>query len=242
MRRVKRGNNQMMRTELNIESLEQTRELAKALGRAALKFEAGSKEGGMGGGIIALDGPLGAGKTTLVRYLAEALGIDVRQVSSPTFVIINEYANGQGPDLVHVDAYRLGSGDELDELGWDLIVSGQAATESLIVVIEWASRVADALPGDGRVLWVALEPRGETQRRVTIRGSQRWDEACNFSSLSGQTREGWSRCPITDELVSPDCPTFPFANERAKMADLHRWFSGDYRIASDRPIEDEAGG
>src|SRR4051812_40721303 len=67
------------------------------------------------GVVVGLVGPLGAGKTRLVRALAEALGVDPRAIASPTFVLIHEY-EGKIP-VYHFDAYRLGSPDEFDALG-----------------------------------------------------------------------------------------------------------------------------
>src|SRR5262245_47994123 len=72
-----------------------------------------------GGDVVLLDGPLGAGKTTLVRAVAAGMGLDTGAVASPTFVVVHEY----GDRLVHVDAYRLGSAEDLDSLGWDRLIS-----------------------------------------------------------------------------------------------------------------------
>ncbi|MFI4896757.1 MAG: tRNA (adenosine(37)-N6)-threonylcarbamoyltransferase complex ATPase subunit type 1 TsaE, partial [Phycisphaerales bacterium JB059] len=102
------------------ESLEETRAFARELG-AMLRP----------GDVVLLDGPLGAGKTTLVRAMAGELGLDESMVSSPTFVVVNEYPGNGGPDLVHADAYRLSGSDDLDALGWDRLTSGGA-----IVLVE----------------------------------------------------------------------------------------------------------
>ncbi|WP_336645783.1 tRNA (adenosine(37)-N6)-threonylcarbamoyltransferase complex ATPase subunit type 1 TsaE [Microbacterium sp. USHLN186] len=92
------------------------------------------------GDLIVLTGPLGAGKTTFTRGLAEGLGVR-GPVQSPTFVIARTHPSlVEGPPLVHVDAYRLGSAAELDDLDIDFVRS--------VVVIEWgrpmASAIADA--------------------------------------------------------------------------------------------------
>ncbi len=90
------------------------------------------------GDLIALDGPLGAGKTTLVRALVAELGGDPAEVASPTFTLLNRY-DARLP-VVHVDAYRLQGPAALAGLGFD-----ELAEEGL-GVIEWAQRVSVALP------------------------------------------------------------------------------------------------
>ena len=114
------------------------------------------------GAVLALHGELGAGKTCLVQGLAEGLGIvPPARVSSPTFVIINEYP-ARIP-LFHFDLYRLPDGQELIELGWeDYLERGG------VIAIEWAERMRDLLPADH--LGVTLEVTGEKTRRITLRG------------------------------------------------------------------------
>ncbi|MEO0511845.1 MAG: tRNA (adenosine(37)-N6)-threonylcarbamoyltransferase complex ATPase subunit type 1 TsaE [Planctomycetota bacterium] len=93
------------------------------------------------GDVVALSGDLGAGKTTLVRAVASEMGIDPAIVSSPTFVFVNVYPNDRGPDLCHVDAYRLTSAEDVDSLGWDRVV-----TPEHVVLVEWPDRIEGALP------------------------------------------------------------------------------------------------
>lgn len=93
------------------------------------------------GDVIALNGPLGAGKTRFVQGLATALGCEHEFVASPTFVLVHEYV-GRLP-LYHVDAYRLRDADEFRELGGD-----ELANSGGVLCVEWADRIAEALPGD----------------------------------------------------------------------------------------------
>lgn len=88
------------------------------------------------GDLVVLTGPLGAGKTTLTRGLGAALGAR-GQVSSPTFVLARTHPTTAGPDLVHVDAYRLSDPVELDDLDLDWDAS--------IVVVEWGRGMVDGI-------------------------------------------------------------------------------------------------
>ncbi|MBQ3291084.1 MAG: tRNA (adenosine(37)-N6)-threonylcarbamoyltransferase complex ATPase subunit type 1 TsaE [Mogibacterium sp.] len=97
------------------------------------------------GDIIALIGDLGTGKTALTKYIAEGLGV-TEEVISPTFTIVKEYRSGRLP-LFHFDVYRLGSGEELLDIGAeDYLEDGGVS------VIEWADIVADVLPADSLVI------------------------------------------------------------------------------------------
>ena len=88
------------------------------------------------GDLIALNGELGAGKTTLVRGMGEALGVR-GAVTSPTFVLARTHPRGSGAPLVHVDAYRLSGPAELDDLDLDY--------EGSIVVVEWAAGMLEGV-------------------------------------------------------------------------------------------------
>jgi tRNA threonylcarbamoyladenosine biosynthesis protein TsaE len=112
------------------------------------------------GAVVALVGPLGAGKTHLVRAVAEGLGIpDSRVVSSPTFVLIQEYP-ARLP-ISHFDAYRLRSAVEFEDLGLQEYFEGQG-----VCLIEWADRFPECLPDEH--LRITLEVTGETSRRATL--------------------------------------------------------------------------
>jgi tRNA threonylcarbamoyladenosine biosynthesis protein TsaE len=93
--------------------------------------------------LVALVGPLGAGKTVFVKGLAEGLGLDPDRVASPTFVIASEYATPAGLRLAHVDLYRVESAAELDAAGFRDLLAGDA-----LVAVEWADRLPEALPRD----------------------------------------------------------------------------------------------
>jgi tRNA threonylcarbamoyl adenosine modification protein YjeE len=112
------------------------------------------------GEVLALDGPLGAGKTTVVRALVAALGGDPGAVSSPTYTLLHRYP-ARIP-VVHIDAYRLRGAEQLAGLGFDEL------SEGAIAAIEWAERVRSALPPE--TLWsLALEHAGGG-RRARLRG------------------------------------------------------------------------
>jgi tRNA threonylcarbamoyladenosine biosynthesis protein TsaE len=134
---------------LDLPNLEATRAFGQRL--AELLFP---------GAVIALVGPLGAGKTHLVRAIAEGLGVpDGRVVTSPTFTLIHEYA-GRLP-AYHFDAYRLRGAGEFFDLGAHEYLEGEG-----VCLVEWADRVAEALPAE--YLLVALEITGPSARRATL--------------------------------------------------------------------------
>ena len=123
------------------------------------------------GDLLVLTGGLGAGKTTFVQGIGAGLGV-TSPVVSPTFVIARVHRDGRVP-LVHVDAYRLGSVEEVDDLDLD------AALEESVTVVEWGEGLVEELAGDR--LEVRLErssdPDDET-RRVTLTGvGVRWSAA-----------------------------------------------------------------
>ncbi len=114
------------------------------------------------GAVVAFTGDLGAGKTAFVRGMARGLGITQR-VTSPTFTIVNEYEGGRLP-LFHFDLYRLGSSDELFDIGWeDFLCRGG------ICAVEWSENVTDALEPD--TVFIDIR-RGEAPdtRTVTVKG------------------------------------------------------------------------
>ena len=112
------------------------------------------------GTVIAFLGDLGAGKTAFTRGLARGLGA-LEPVTSPTYTIVNDYLSGRLP-LFHFDMYRLGSADELFDIGWeDYLERGG------ICAVEWSENVEEALE-DALVL--TIEKTGDESRRITLEG------------------------------------------------------------------------
>ncbi|MEV5952808.1 tRNA (adenosine(37)-N6)-threonylcarbamoyltransferase complex ATPase subunit type 1 TsaE [Streptomyces sp. NPDC051987] len=148
--------------ELTVTSPEQMGELGRRLAKTL-----------RAGDLVMLSGELGAGKTTLTRGLGEGLGVR-GAVTSPTFVIARVHPSlGDGPPLVHVDAYRLGGGlDEMEDLDLDV-----SLPES-VVVVEWGEGKVEELTDD-RLMVRIHRTAGDTTdeaRHVTVAGlGERWD-------------------------------------------------------------------
>ncbi len=109
-----------------------------------------------GATLVTLSGELGAGKTSFTQALAKAYGIE-EHVTSPTFVLEKVYQLAKDKSfrrLVHIDAYRLKSGEELSALGWDELMK-DART---LVVLEWPEMVADGLPKADIAILLTVEP------------------------------------------------------------------------------------
>jgi len=120
------------------------------------------------GDVIALSGELGAGKTTLVRGLAQGMGFDSEVIASPSFTLVNEY---EGPlPLFHIDLYRLKDERELRDIGYEEYVG-----EAGVAVIEWADRVPGAIPHES--LWITLRYRDAERREIVMRAQgDRYDK------------------------------------------------------------------
>jgi tRNA threonylcarbamoyladenosine biosynthesis protein TsaE len=119
------------------------------------------------GDLIVLTGDLGAGKTTLTRGLGEGLGVR-GAVTSPTFVIARRHPAGErGIDLLHVDAYRLASPSEVDDLDLDIV--------GAVTVVEWGAGRVEHL-AESR-LEIALAPEGEGRTALLTGHGSRWNEA-----------------------------------------------------------------
>ncbi|MFE8942595.1 tRNA (adenosine(37)-N6)-threonylcarbamoyltransferase complex ATPase subunit type 1 TsaE [Streptomyces sp. NPDC007856] len=151
-------------TRLTITSPEQMRELGRRLAKLL-----------RAGDLVMLSGELGAGKTTLTRGLGEGLGVR-GAVTSPTFVIARVHPSlGDGPPLVHVDAYRLGGGlDEMEDLDLDVNLPDS------VIVVEWGEGKVEELTED-RLQVVIHRAVGDTTdevRHVALTGlGERWADA-----------------------------------------------------------------
>lgn len=186
------------------------------------------------GDVVALNGPLGAGKTQFVRGMAEGIAADARLVASPTYVLMHEYTGRL--TLVHLDAYRLQGLSDLESVGWTDELLAESAT-----VVEWADRIAPQLPVDR--LTITLEHVDDNTRQLTLQLCHTWGERLSNlrETLPPQPsplhprRHTATPCPVCRTTVSPETAAYPFCSERCRMVDLNRWFSEEYRLS--RPIE-----
>lgn len=112
--------------------------------------------------VVTLAGDLGAGKTTLAQAICRGYGV-ADAVTSPTYALVHEYASARGP-VYHLDLYRLEQPRELDALGWDEIVAGDA-----LVLVEWPTRAGDRLPAGVVTLDLEQLP-ADPARRVLLAG------------------------------------------------------------------------
>jgi tRNA threonylcarbamoyladenosine biosynthesis protein TsaE len=114
-----------------------------------------------GGEVIAVCGPLGSGKTHLIKGIAGGAGaVDSKSVNSPTFVIVNEYTGRL--DIFHIDAYRLNSIGEFEMIGFDDFCYPQS-----VVLIEWADKIESALAGTEYVR-IELSHTGQASRKIRV--------------------------------------------------------------------------
>lgn len=126
----------------------------------ALDFGRRLGSGLRAGDLVVLDGPLGAGKTVLAKGIAAGMGV-TGQVTSPTFVIARVHRPaGDGPALVHVDAYRLGGLEDIDDLDLDTDLT------DAVVVVEWGAEVAARLADE--YLMIRLHRRADDVREVAL--------------------------------------------------------------------------
>ncbi|HNS19181.1 MAG TPA: tRNA (adenosine(37)-N6)-threonylcarbamoyltransferase complex ATPase subunit type 1 TsaE [Sedimentisphaerales bacterium] len=140
-----------METTITSRSVEETMELGRRIG-AALR----------GGEVLAICGPLGSGKTHLIKGVATGAGAQDREnVTSPTFVIVNQYRGRL--DLYHIDAYRIESIAEFEMLGFDDFCYPQS-----VVLIEWADKIESAIRGIDSVR-IDLAHAGEKTRTIHLR-------------------------------------------------------------------------
>jgi tRNA threonylcarbamoyladenosine biosynthesis protein TsaE len=120
------------------------------------------------GDVICLQGDLGAGKTTFVQGIAQGWG-SVDSVSSPTFILVNVYRGADHNQLFHMDAYRLDSTPEAEELDLDAMLAQGP------LIIEWPEHMERLIPGER--LWVQLEYVDEEEREMRFKSSgKRYDD------------------------------------------------------------------
>jgi tRNA threonylcarbamoyl adenosine modification protein YjeE len=112
--------------------------------------------------LVTLSGELGAGKTTLVQSICDGYGV-TGEVTSPTYALVQEY-DAPRSTVYHLDLYRLERPDQLDALAWDEVLSARA-----LVLIEWAERAGDRLPG-GRVTLSLQHLPDDPERRLLYAG------------------------------------------------------------------------
>jgi tRNA threonylcarbamoyladenosine biosynthesis protein TsaE len=112
--------------------------------------------------VVTISGELGSGKTTLVQAICRGYGV-TDEVTSPTFALVHEYSSTRSM-VFHLDLYRLDRPDQLDELGWDELVSARA-----IVLIEWPERAGDRIPRGHVVLSLQHLP-DDPDRRLLYAG------------------------------------------------------------------------
>ena len=123
------------------------------------------------GDVICLQGDLGAGKTTFVQGIAQGWG-SKDSVSSPTFIIVNEYRRDDEARLFHMDAYRLDSAPEAEELDLDSMLADGA------LIVEWPERMDGLIPSER--LWVNIEHVDEEEREMKFNArGKRYDELLN---------------------------------------------------------------
>ncbi len=144
-------------TDFFSRSPEQTRRIGVRLGGAL-----------QAGDVICLQGDLGAGKTTFVQGVAQGWG-SVDSVSSPTFIIVNVYRRDDGGQLFHMDAYRLDSTPEAEELDLDSMLADGA------LLVEWPERIDGLVPAEN--LWVKFDHVDEEEREMKFMAhGKRYDE------------------------------------------------------------------
>jgi len=141
-------------------SPEQTRRIGKRVGGALQT-----------GDVICLQGDLGAGKTTFVQGIAQGWG-SLDSVSSPTFILVNVYRRADQSQIFHMDAYRLDSTPEAEELDLDSMLADGA------LIIEWPERMAGLIPTER--LWIKLEHVDDEEREMKFKASgKRYDQLLN---------------------------------------------------------------
>lgn len=192
------------------------------------------------GDLLTLDGPLGAGKTRFVRGVARSMGVDDRLVASPTYVLVHEYPvrSPLDPPLIHIDAYRLNSHHELDSIAWDRLADPAFGA---VILVEWGERIAPALADHASLARIEIAPDGAESRVIVLDAPMSWTTRPQWNRLSSYAEglEGASqtRCPVCGGQARAGCP-LPFCSERCRMADLGKWFGGQYAVSRELTDDD----
>lgn len=181
----------MKRVTIETSTARETRLVGEVLGRNA-----------RGGQVVALHGELGAGKTTLVQGLAAGMGVQAR-VTSPTFVLVNDYTAGHDLHLVHVDTYRLGNSiseavDDAATFGLDSLLDDSDA----VVAIEWAERVAPLLPADHLRVSLSVVESSPDGRIICLGASGPQSEALLAALTAHMTA---NEKPVSGQQASMRC-------------------------------------
>ncbi len=184
------------------------------------------------GDVVLLSGELGAGKTGLVRGIAAGMGVGDGAVCSPTYVLMHEYTGTSGPGLVHIDGYRLADADEFGALGLDRVFGSDA---SGALVVEWPERLPPGVIDSTTAARVRIDQVGEDRRELWFALPESWLDRPGLDAL--RQREP-TVCPITGKPVPAGSPTWPFFDERARLADLYRWLSSAHSIGRDMDADD----
>ncbi|WP_338561319.1 tRNA (adenosine(37)-N6)-threonylcarbamoyltransferase complex ATPase subunit type 1 TsaE [Paraclostridium sordellii] len=141
--------------KIYLENEEQTKDIGYKLGQLVTPKS-----------VICLIGDLGAGKTTMTQSLAKALEVD-DYITSPTFTIVNEY-EGRIP-LYHFDVYRIGSSDEMYDIGFDEYIDGDG-----VCIIEWANLIEDILPNE--YLYIEMNYKKTGREMILTPKGEKYEE------------------------------------------------------------------
>ncbi len=146
--------------EIKIKSLDEIGKAAQEFIDAAINSSSNSPLGGKGATIFAFYGKMGAGKTTFIKAVCEALGVkDV--INSPTFAIVNEYLAGNGEPIYHFDFYRIKKEQEVLDIGYEDYIYSDC-----ICFMEWPELIEDLLPED--TVKVTIEEKEDGSRVISF--------------------------------------------------------------------------
>ena len=142
-----------MATTIQIKSLAE-------IDKAAQEFIAYASASPLQSNIFAFYGQMGAGKTTFIKAICKALGVE-DDVNSPTFTIVNEYRSAKGFPVYHFDFYRINNIGEAFDIGTDEYFGGDG-----ICLIEWPEKISEILPDDCFKVYVCADPEGNRTVKI----------------------------------------------------------------------------